>query len=123
MKCRGVSPAAPAVRIEEKNQTRGVRGEEARFPQERQHDSLDSVVHLEHYQPLSVLPPSASPEERAAHEIREAYRQCVFELRWPKQQRDDYIARAFEGRRFYQLTLDEQQLLVYRLRTLLLSDT
>jgi len=123
MKCEGLRPVAPAVRIEEKNKNRGVRGDLSQFPQAASHDSPDSVIHLPEYRPLPPLSPLASPEERAQHECREVYRQCVFKLRWSKPQRDEYVARHFEGRRFYQLTLEEQRLLVYRLRTLLLAAT
>ena len=54
--------------------------------------------------------------------MKEVYRQCVFKLRWPKQQRDAYIAEHFTGKRFHQLTLEEQQQLVYRLRILSMLD-
>jgi hypothetical protein len=53
----------------------------------------------------------------------EVHRQCVFKLRWSKQQRDEYVAQHFGCRRFYQLTLEEQRLLVYRLRTRVLAAT
>ena len=119
MKCGGVSPGAPAVRIEEKKQTRGVRGDEPRFPQAESHNSPDSVIYLPDYHPLPPLSPWASPEEQAQHECQEVYRQCMFKLRWSKRQRDEYVAQHFEGRRFYQLTLEEQWLLIYRLRALL----
>jgi len=122
MKCGGASPAVPRVRIEEKNKNRGVRGDLPLFPQVVSHDSPDSVIHLSEYHPLPPLSPLASPGERAQHECREVYRQCVFQLRWSKPQRDAYIAEHFDGRRFYHLTLEEQQLLVYRLRALLAED-
>ena len=122
MKCEGVSPAAPGARIEEKKQTRGVRGDEPCFPQAGSHDSPDSVIYQPDYRPLPPLSPTASPEERERHECLEAYRQCIFKLRWSKQQRDAYIAEHFGGRRFYHLTLEEQRLLVYRLRALLAED-
>ena len=122
MKCEGASPAAPEVRIEEKTNIRGVRGDAPRFPQAAARDSPDSVANLEKYRPLPALPPSASPEELAAHQMREAYRQCVFKLRWSKPQRDAYVAQHFGGKRFYQLTPDEVAMLVYRLRVLLIDE-
>lgn len=123
MKCGRADSAAPAVRIEEKTNNRGVRGDSLRFPQAASQDSPDSVIHLQEYLPLPPLSPAASPEERERHECLEAYRQCMFKLRWSKHQRDEYVAQHFEGRRFYQLTLEEQRLLVYRLRTLMLAAT
>jgi hypothetical protein len=80
------------------------------------------VIYLSEYRPLPLPPPTATPEECDRYENQEAYRQCVFKLKWSKQQRDRYVAQHFEGRRFYQLTLEEQQLLIYRLRTVLLPD-
>jgi len=122
IKCGGASPVAPAVRIEAKTNNRGMRGDGSLFPQAiAARDSRDSVVHLQEYQPLPTLPPTASLEERVAYERREAYRQCVFKLGWSKQQRDIYIAKHFEGKRFYQLTPDEVELLVYRMRVVLME--
>ncbi|NEQ46477.1 MAG: hypothetical protein F6K00_24215 [Leptolyngbya sp. SIOISBB] len=46
----------------------------------------------------------------------------MYQLRWSKWQRDEYVAQHFDGRRFYQLTVEEQQLLIYRLRTQLLME-
>jgi hypothetical protein len=116
MKCGAITAPPPEVRIEEKKDIRGVRGEASRFPQLAGTDSAESVVHLSAYQPLPTLPPSATPEERTVHDLKEAYRQCVFKLRWSKPQRDAYIAEQFAGKRFYQLTVDEMMLLIYQLR-------
>lgn len=33
-----------------------------------------------------------------------------------------YVAQYFQGKRFYQLTFEEQQLLAHRLRTLMFPD-
>ena len=122
MKC-GRALAVPVVRIEEKINIRGVRGDLPHFPQAVSQDSPDSVIHLDEYRPLPPLSPAAMPEEQARHQNQEAYRQCVFRLRWSKLQRDAYVTQHFGGKRFYQLTLEEQQLLIYRLRTLRLPDS
>jgi len=42
-----------------------VRGEVPRFPQVVRGDSVDSVIHLQEYRPLSALPPTVTAEERA----------------------------------------------------------
>ena len=120
MKC-GDFFCAPRARIKEKKDIRGGRGEGAHFPQKTGADSAESVVHLAKYQPLPALPPSSTPEERTVHDLKEAYRQCVFKLRWSKQQRGCYIAQHFGGKRFYQLTPDEVELLVYRMRVVLME--
>ena len=97
---------------------KGVRGDWPRFPQPT---SPDSVVYLEHYQPLPPLHPSALPEEQERHRNQEALRQCVFQLQWTHQQLSQYIVDQFEGQQFYQLTPEEVIMLIYCLRTLLMS--
>ena len=116
MKCGPAFLRPPKVRIEEKTNIRGVRGDASSCGKLEAVDSPESVVHLSVYQPLPALSPRATQEERAVYELKEAYRQCVFKLRWSKQQRDAYIAEQFKGKRFYQLTTDELMLLVYQLR-------
>lgn len=118
MKCKPDFEAGSEVRREGKERNRGVRGEVSRFPQTT---SPDSVIYLEHYQPLPPLHPLASPEEQERHRNQEALRQCVFQLKWTHHQLSQYIAEQFEGRRFYQLMPDEVTMLVYRLRELLMN--
>ena len=118
MKCKLNFEAGSGVRREEKERNRGVWGDASRFPQPT---SPDSVIYLEHYQPLPPLHPLASPEEQERHQNQEALRQCIFQLKWTHQQLSQYIAEQFGGRRFCHLSSEEVTMLVYSLRGFLIG--
>jgi len=118
MKCRLKFAVGSVVRKKEEIKIRGVWGDCESFPQGMSRDSNESVIFLNDYRSLPPLPPSATPEEQERHRNQEAFRHCIFRLKWTKRERDEYVESHFEGRRFYQLSLEEQTLLIYQLRDL-----
>jgi hypothetical protein len=114
MKCVAVFPPPQKNPPE-----RGVRGERQNsFPQPAKPEAISID---EHYRPLPPPSSSASLEEQECHRNQEALRWCLFRLKWKHPQLAQFIAEQFEGRRFYQLTIDEVTLLVYRLQIRLME--